>query len=635
MDNWSLDNIDFAGLAVLMRHARSFVLGGGLCVLLGTFPVQADDWASRAFGEGHSRTDESLSSARGAKSKLRANGKRSRVNNLASAGELDPDGIVRSGKAPNVLPRPTLPASRSKWQWRISKSQWSDEDERKFAAFVTAIGESDCKTVHDCIVSPAANPDYHATNPPHLKFYSDCADLPYFLRAYFAWKNGLPFSFSVRYAAHPKTPGSTPKIHGNKIVERYDIVGPGPDGRLAVATVGRFVSTEHFRTPPHYNGNKLPDYYPVRLTRESIKPGTVIFDPDGHIAIVYKVTDNGRIFYIDSHPDNSLTRGVYARDFARAEPQMGAGFKRWRPQKLVGAKRAADGSMIGGQIELTADKDLSDWSDEQFYGNSGVRPTDWRQGKFVIGGQVVDYYDYLRIRLAYPGFKYDPIDEVRSTIKGLCEDLHYRAQAIELAIQARVHLRPQPPRLPRNIYATRGDWETYSTPSRDARLKTTFEELREEAARFLRLYEKKSGLLDYSGSNLRADLLAAYREETKACTVTYTKSDGTSKTLGFEEVSNRLFDLSFDPHHCVERRWGATAPEELASCKDDPLKNEWYKAQQRLRFQVTRTYGEVMGWGLAELKNPKLDIGIPEPPDVDTLAVLVGQQEVASTDWVP
>ena len=39
-------------------------------------------------------------------------------------------------------------------------------------------------------------------------------------------------------------------------------------------------------------------------------------------------------------------RGIYGRDFARADPGMGAGFKRWRPQELKGARRSADGTLM-------------------------------------------------------------------------------------------------------------------------------------------------------------------------------------------------------------------------------------------------------------------------------------------------
>ena len=66
-------------------------------------------------------------------------------------------------------------------------------------------------------------------------------------------------------------------------------------------------------------------------------------------------------------------------------------------------------------------------------------------------------------------------------------------------------------RLPRNIYGTNGDWETYSTPSRDARLKTAFKESRDNAQRFVGMYENgDTKHLLYSGSDLVGNMLAAY-----------------------------------------------------------------------------------------------------------------------------
>ena len=215
-------------------------------------------------------------------------------------------------------------------------------------------------------------------------------------------------------------------------------------------------------------------------------------------------------------------------------------------------------------------------------------------------------------------------------MRQLCRELGYRVDAVDKAVKAGFPRKPQPDRLPRNIYATSGDWEIYSTPSRDARIKTTFEELRDELARYLELEKTGSRLLNYTGSDLRKDLIAAHEEEAAACSITYTRSDGTPKKLGYEEVKRRLFAMSFDPYHCVERRWGASDPAELATCADDKLKTAWYVAEARLRNQVVRTYGEPMGWGLAELQNDKLDIGIKEPPDVDAMKTLQGLQ-TAST----
>ena len=530
----------------------------------------------------------------------------------------------------NETPRPKLSPSQGRWRWRVERTEWTAEDERDYEEFIRRLGEDECDNVHKCLTSPTANPQFYANNPPGNPFFADCADLPYMLRAYFAWNRQLPFSFSVRYGSHPPMAGYKGKLHGNKIVDRYDIVGPGPDARLALPAVHQFVSTEHFRIPPLYKGEHLPDHYPVRISRDSIRAGTVIFDPDGHLAVVYKVTDDGRVLYIDSHPDNTLTRGVFNREFSRAEPAMGAGFKRWRPQKLVGAKAGKDG-LVGGKVVLARDSELPDWSDEQFFGSRMPRPAVWTAAVFEFDGKPVDYHDYVRLNLAFPGFKYNPIDELRTSVRQICRDMKYRVEAVNLAVRANVHKRPPPDKLPHNIYATKGDWETYSTPSRDARIKTAFEELRDETVRFLQLSRGKSDVLNYSGADLRGDLLAVYREEAAACEITYTRSDGSPKTLGFEEVKRRLFKLSFDPHHCVERRWGADSEEEARTCGDDRVKTAWYVAQDRLRNQLVRTYGEPMGWGLAEMQNQTLDIGIAEAPDVDTLKVLLGDETKTET----
>ena len=519
-------------------------------------------------------------------------------------------------------PRPDLKPSSGKWRWQILKAGWSEADESGFEAFIRQIGESDCATVHECLTSPLANPRFSGRHPPGMTFFADCADLPFILRGYYAWQNGLPFSFSIRLGGHPRTPGHTSRLYGYQVVDRYDIVGPGPDPRLALPAIYQFVSSEHFRTPPAYAGTLLPDHYPVRISRQSIKPGTVIFDPDGHIAVVYNVTEDGRVFYIDAHPDNSLTRGIFNREFARAEPPMGAGFKRWRPQTLVGATRASDGTLVGGRIVLKPDHELDDWSDEQFFGNLTPRPSNWKASTFANDGQDVDYHEFVRLRLAYPGFKYEPIGEARTMLRQLCRDYKYRVAAVNLAIKAGLDRQPQPDRLPGNIYATKGDWEIYSTPSRDARIRTAFEEMRDEIARFLRLETERSKILDYAGTDLRRDLLALYEAETSACAITYVTTDGRPIVLGFEEVKRRLYNLSFDPYHCVERRWGADDPEELKSCPDGAVKQAWYFAEARLRNQLVRTYGEKMGWNLQEIQNQGLDIGIKESPDIDPLKVL-------------
>jgi hypothetical protein len=506
--------------------------------------------------------------------------------------------------------------------WRVLRTAWTEQDERAYEEFVRRIGESDCRTVHDCLTDAKSNPLYRASNPPGMRFTADCADLPYLLRAYFAWKNGLPFSYSAGVTPVRDAGDIRYNDWGNRISRRRDLTGPVIDARREIPGMLEAVTSAHFRYAPAYAGSLLPDHYPVRITRESVKAGTILYDPYGHLAVVYKVSPEGRVHFIDAHPGNALTRGVFGKAHKRYVPAVGGGFKRWRPQRLVGATLQADGSYQGGTIVLAPDRELEDWSDEQFYGTEDKRPKDWEAGRFVHAGETLDYYQFVRKRLARGTFRYDPVDETRSMVRTLCEDLKYRVHAVDAAIAADMHLRPQPDRLPDNIYGTSGDWEVYSTPSRDARLRTAFKELRDEVARFLELAASNSSQLAYAGADLRRDLLHAYNNEASACLLSYTRSDGSRKQLTFVDVTRRLPLLSFDPYHCPERRWGASDRDELATCSDGTNKTSWYEAEQRLRNQLDRTYHTRMNFSLADLRRKAPGSGVDEVPGYDVLQLL-------------
>jgi hypothetical protein len=566
------------------------------CVVAGTGPATADDWWSGFFG-----------------------GPPKQAVRPASAD-------TPSRKPPPPSLGPDASQSAPAFAWRILATEWTERDERRFEEFVQRIGDSGCRTVQACLTNPAANPQFWASNPPGVTFYADCADLPYMLRGYFAWKSGLPFSFSTAVLPLGSTTDIRYTTRGNEIVQRIDVPS-GADARKVLAAMTGAVSSAHYRIPPGHAGRAPADHYPVAVTRENIRPGSIIYDPNGHVAVVYKVTADGRIHFIDSHPDNSLTRGVYGKAFVRASPGMGAGFKRWRPLKLDGAERLPDGTWRGGKVRLAPDDQLTDWSDEQFYGTDDRNPQKWSAGRFRLGGETLDWYDFVRRRLARAGFRYDPLDETRGMVRAICEDLKYRVDAVDVAVQAGLHRRPQPDRLPLNIYGTDGDWETYSTPSRDARLKTAFKELRDEVQRFLDLVASEPAKLAYAGDDLARDLARVHAEETAACRITYTASDGGTRPLSFADVEARLFALSFDPYHCPERRWGATTADELETCPDGPEKRAWYEAQQRLRNQPDRTYDVRMGFTLADLKRRVPGSGLDQPPDVSVAAVLATARE--------
>lgn len=602
----------------MSKVSAVFAVAMWLALLSSSHAAASDhDWLDHAFAP------KRATSAAPSKP-LGQNGARRKVDeNLSGAAQR---GAV-PGKPKSLVGNHIAPAGQSRWQWKITKLKWTSTDEEAYGAFIRRIGESKCKTTHECLTSPDANPAYYATNPPGMQFFADCADLPYVLRAYFAWKNGLPFSFSSALAAHPRVGHGGPVVNAFQVVGRYHIVPPGPEPRQVLTEILR-VSTSHFRVPSNYKGHMLPDHYPVDITRESVKAGTVIFDALGHVTMVYKVGDDGVVHYIEAHPDNSLTRSVFGSDIERSGPESGAGFLRWRPQMLVGARKAKDGKLQGGLLLLTRNAQLPDWSDAQYFGSGPDRPKDWKLARFQIEGEEIDYYAYVRLRLAAQGYRFDPVVEVRNRIRTLCEELRQRVDAVDAAVRAGMNRRPQPDRLPRNIYVTQGEWEAFATPARDAQLKALFISLREDIKRFIAMHGAGSRHLSYDGTDLRVDLKDVYESEVGNCSITYQRTDGSAQTLTFSEIRKRLFLLSFDPYHCIERRWGATSPAELSTCQDNDLKKAWYDAEQRLRNQTVRTIGDRMDFTLEDLhrqaRESSDDVGDDEPPVIEVASLLGG-----------
>jgi hypothetical protein len=509
--------------------------------------------------------------------------------------------------------------------WKVYKESWTPADEDGYSEFVQTIGRSDCISLESCLKSDA-NP-YRSDVDPSLP--GDCADMAYVLRAYYAWKNGLPFSYqNAMRTADRSRQDIRYSTQGNVVAGRRQILNLVSDAPNFLRRIGGEVSTAMFRTHPETGGGRrFDDFYPVKISRESVRPGVIAYDIYGHVGIVYDILENGRILVVASHPDNTVTRSAYGPNFMRSKPALGAGLKAWRPIRVANAQRNSDGSLSGGRLQAASNDQLKLYSLEQYFGNVPHPSNVWHYGEFSYNGRTLKYYDYVRRKLASPDFRYDPVDELRFGLQTICGSLKARKTAVDNAVLAQMHLRPHPKKLPVNIYGTYGEWEEYSTPSRDARLKVSFIELRRDTQRLVEDTNAGSDGVQYDGDDLPGDLWAAFNEEKNACTFTYWRSDKTRVRLNLAHAMERLFDMSFDPYHCPERRWGATGAE-LETCSDDETKDRWYNAQRFLRYQAERTYDVRMDFTLDELKPPMVakpeegGLGVEAPADADIRAYL-------------
>lgn len=471
-----------------------------------------------------------------------------------------------------------LPIGRS-WP---AVNVWNEQLEAEYSQFVERLGQSvaahRCRTLDACLRSPESNLLFDPWTDPKLELDVDCGDLPYVLRGYFSFKRRLPFGFvcgvqgvgpHVRYMADV-TPSQ---------FCRWDAYG---SPRAALRKMIGQVHSGMYRMAPEVEGS---DFYPAAISRLGVRPGTVYYDPNGHVLVVAEVRGDGSVYLMDGHPDGSLTWKRFGEAFALGGRGQGGGFKNFRPQRLV-----------AGNLVRAANSELP-----LLDGRS-----QWNRSLWQAAGRPGSYHAWVRQTLAEPGAPKDPVADFREQVRALCRDIAERLEAVDAATEAGLQLRSHPGALPDNIYGTVGDWEVYATPSRDARLKAAFREL----------YGTVSELVQ--GTQLGPELSAAWQQEAgqPTCRFAYRNSTEQSVPLALADILDRLFLLSFDPYHCPELRWGATpGSAEAASCPADPVKLDFYLREQRLRNRIDREYGEPTPLSEGPLEPPELDVrrllGIP------------------------
>jgi hypothetical protein len=212
--------------------------------------------------------------------------------------------------------------------WPVTRS-WDAAAEADYSAFVHAIGRAvargRCHTLSACLNVPGIDPLAEPVRSARFLFHADCADVPYLLRAWFAYRRGLPFAFAAR-------------MLGSGVDERY-LRGAHADGQVlwtAYPTprslfewIGHTVHSGYFRTaPPLDNG----DFYQAAVAPGSIRPGTMFYDPNGHVLVVYDVRRNGMVLLFDGHVGGRLTNhGPLDMRAHTGSAAFGGGFKNFRP----------------------------------------------------------------------------------------------------------------------------------------------------------------------------------------------------------------------------------------------------------------------------------------------------------------
>jgi hypothetical protein len=497
--------------------------------------------------------------------------------------------------------------------WRVHNT-WNRATENLYSAWIAKLfdapleAEQSWKTWHEVLRNPSRNVLFNHLGTGEdsltLSLKPDCADFVYFLRAYFAFKMGLPFAYSncsrgaggapprcnerfdilhpqlTRPAPPPEqalasaaaTPAPTPAAAPTNILQQLfsqpQQTQPGAPAAPAAAparppapkrpagvagyfrAVGDVVHSGSVRAPA--NSDKS-DFYTIPLTQETLRPGTAYADPYGHVMMLVQripqTADAAGVFLaVDAEPDGTVTRKRFWRGnflFANG-PSLGSpGFKRFRPiERENGALRALTNA------EIAKNPDYGDFSLEQSQLSAE------------------DFYD--RMDEVMSPEPLDPQRAMMAAIAALEEQVKTRAVAVENGrkFQSAGRGEASMPDGPA-IFATSGAWEDFSTPARDLRLLIAIDVVRGFPDRVARRSDRYAMPFGRGPADVKAQLQSALANELTARTFSYTRSDGSAWTLSLKDLMDRAADLEmgYNPNDCVELRWGAEdGSAEAATC---------------------------------------------------------------------
>ncbi len=245
--------------------------------------------------------------------------------------------------------------------------------------------------------------------------------------------------------------------------------------------------------------------------------------------------------------------------------------------------------IYNARVAVSSDEELYAqglWSVEQWFGphaniapRAMVSPT---QSQSAFPGTA--FFDLVRARLKGQSVIVAADEMVGDALVALCSDFQQRVTEVKTAIDAGMTSRQHPTDLPSNVFDTTGDWETFSTPSRDGRLRDSVQNLPNMILNYYKQAKKGSAGITFAGgpAEYQASIRSRLALLDATCKVVYSNSAGTNVAIPFTELIRRTPTLSFDPYHCAERRWGKDAP----GCRDTDVGGVWYKAQQSMRNTV-------------------------------------------------
>lgn len=463
----------------------------------------------------------------------------------------------------------------------------------------------------------------------NLYIRPDCADLPYFLRAYFAFKMGLPYGYAKCTRGGG---GEGPRCPVWWNIQNEEPKPVAPEDIVAAENAGQPAANAGSSSSPFADLFRRPEPKPQTATaspgiavppgprQANVAPGApapkaapkapvrpprpaALAPAFGHY-LQYSIADGvhsgaGRVRALDDKTDFysvSLTEDVlrpgtvYADPYGHllilakrvpqvdgsagvflavdAQPDGTVARKRfWRGNFLFAQERALGDAGFKRFRPVVRDKagGLRRLTNAEIAKNPDYGDFSLDQTKMSIDA----FYD--RMDDVMSPSPLDPLGAMKEAITSLDEQVRARILSVENGRKYQNSGKGEAS-MPDGaaIFETTGAWEDFATPSRDLRLLIAMDVVRNFPDRVVRRPERYAMPRGKSVEQVRAELQAVLAQELSARKFSYPRTDGSQWTLTMKDVVDRVGDLemAYNVNDCVELRWGAQpGSEEASTCK--------------------------------------------------------------------
>lgn len=463
----------------------------------------------------------------------------------------------------HVTSKPSQSSSNAVWN---AKHGWNSKAEALYSAWINALFQdsnesASWKALNEATENKENNflhnylslGEDDASGKNKVLMTPDCADNPFYLRAYFSWKLGLPFGY------HECDRGYLGKApHTGRWITNETIISKTNPTQKFNTFARMIMNGVHSGTARTAFADESSDYYPVPLTHAALRPGVVFADPYGHTLILVRTIPQtsdspGVLLAVDAQPDKTVAikrfwKGNFLFNTNEKEVIGEPGFKAFRP--IV---------ENNGKLRLLKSNEIN--------ANSELVPFSLQQK-----GMESDKFYHSMERVINPK-PMDPEMALLDLINALNEQLNVRVNSVG---NGEEYMKSHPgtvvsmPGGTSGVFQAGGQWEDFSTPNRDLRLLIAMDAVQDFPNKIIRSPEDYKLAMLQSPEKAKKNLEELLAKKTNELSITYTRSNGSKQTLTIAEILKRkdAFEMAYNPNDGPEIRWGAPEKsEERSTCK--------------------------------------------------------------------